>query len=102
VVSYKTIHSNIYTVQVVDISSENPWPIFKHESFQLWESTITAFLINQNKEYVLVNRNGINIISLCNEKHKRSVKTKSGQEKMIHSLESINYLKVDQQNYVQF
>ena len=53
-------------------------------------------------EYVLINRNGINIISLCNKNHKRSVKSKDGQEKMIHSLESINYLKVDQENYVQF
>ena len=30
IVSYKTIHSNIYTVQVVDISRKNPWPIYLH------------------------------------------------------------------------
>ena len=30
IVSYKTIHSNIYTVQVVDISRETPWPIYLH------------------------------------------------------------------------
>ena len=53
-------------------------------------------------DYVLINRNGINIISLCNKKHKRSVKSLDGQEKMIHSLDSINYLKVDRDNYVQF
>ena len=33
VVSYKTIHSNIYTVQVIDITRATPWPIYKHESF---------------------------------------------------------------------
>lgn len=38
IVSYKTIHSNMYTVQVCDISRETPWPLYKHESFQLWES----------------------------------------------------------------
>lgn len=38
ILSYKTIHSNIYTVMVVDISRETPWPLYRHESFQLWES----------------------------------------------------------------
>lgn len=33
IVSYKTINSNVYTVQVVDISRPTPWPIYKHESF---------------------------------------------------------------------
>ena len=33
VLSYKTIHSNVYTVMVVDISRKTPWPIYKHESF---------------------------------------------------------------------
>ena len=28
VVSYKTIHSNKYTVQVCDISRETPWPLY--------------------------------------------------------------------------
>ena len=38
ILSYKTIHSNIYTVMVVDISRVTPWPLYRHESFQLWES----------------------------------------------------------------
>ena len=38
VLSYKTIHSNVYTVMVVDISRKTPWPLYRHESFQLWES----------------------------------------------------------------
>ena len=38
IVSFKTIHSNVYTVQVIDISRDIPWPLYKHESFQLWES----------------------------------------------------------------
>ena len=33
VVSYKTIHSNKFTVQVVDISRVTPWPLYLHESF---------------------------------------------------------------------
>lgn len=101
IVSYKTIHSNVYTVQVVDISRETPWPLYKHESFQLWESQITAFFIDKNKEYVMINKDGISAISLGNS-GKRSIKDYSGQEKMIHPLESVNYLKVDPDNFISF
>lgn len=73
ILSYKTIHSNIYTVMVVDISRETPWPLYKHESFQLWESQITAFFIPKNREYVMINRDGLSVISLGSE-GKRSVK----------------------------
>ena len=38
VVSYKTINENTYNVYIVDISGLEPIPIFRHESFQLWES----------------------------------------------------------------
>ena len=33
---------------------------------------------------------------------KRYVKTANGQEKMVHAIESINYLKVDPENFVFF
>jgi hypothetical protein len=38
IVSYKSININTYNVYVVDISGHDPWPLFRHESFQLWES----------------------------------------------------------------
>jgi len=38
IVSYKSININTYNVYVVDISGEDPWPLIRHESFQLWES----------------------------------------------------------------
>lgn len=101
IIGYKTIHSNIYTVQVVDISRETPWPLYKHESFQLWESQITAFFINRNKEYIMMNRDGISVISLGSE-GKRFITGSNGQEKIIHPLESTNYLKVEHDNYIRF
>ena len=33
IVSYKSININTYNVYVVDISGEDPWPLFRHESF---------------------------------------------------------------------
>jgi hypothetical protein len=33
IISYKTISINTYTVRVIDISSEDPWPLYSHESF---------------------------------------------------------------------
>jgi hypothetical protein len=77
VISYKTIHSNVYTVQVCDISRPTPWPLYKHESFQLWESQVTAFYIDKNREYVTINRDGISVISL-GAGLKRSIKASNG------------------------
>ena len=101
IIGYKSIHSNIYTVQVVDISRATPWPLYKHESFQLWESQITAFFINKNKEYIMMNRDGISVISLGSD-GKRIITASNGQEKMLHPLESTNYLKVEHDNYIRF
>ena len=49
----------------------------------------------------MINRDGISVISLA-AGQKRSIKDFSGQEKMIHPLESANYLKVDPDNFINF
>lgn len=64
VVSYKSININTYNVYVVDISGNDPWPLFRHESFQLWESQISAFYLEKSKDYVMINRDGISVLSL--------------------------------------
>jgi uncharacterized protein YrzB (UPF0473 family) len=48
-----------------------------------------------------LNRDGINVLSL-NPIDKRSISDEKGQEKMIHSLGSANYLKVDKKNFILF
>ena len=46
VVSFKTIYINTYNVVVMDITIEGtPSMIFRHESFQLWESECTGFML---------------------------------------------------------
>lgn len=101
IVSYKSININTYNVYVVDISGDTPWPLFRHESFQLWESQISAFYLEKSKDYVMINRDGISVLSLgCFQK--KNVTARNGQAKMIHSLESANYLKVDPNNNLTF
>jgi len=42
----------------------------------------------------LINRDGISVIAL-GEKEKRELRDAEGNDRMIHSLSSMNYLKVD-------
>ena len=46
IISYKTIYMNTYNVTVIDITSPTVFKtIFRHESFQLWESPIKGFMV---------------------------------------------------------
>ena len=49
----------------------------------------------------MINRDGISVITISNVQ-KKSIMAQEGQEKMIHSLESTNYLKVDPDNFCIF
>jgi hypothetical protein len=105
IISYKTIYINTYNVICLDISDkavedENN-VIFRHESFQLWESEVTGFLTSQNLDFVTINRDGISLIALGN-RHKRIIMHHDGQEKCVHSLQSANFLKVESTNYILF
>ena len=55
IVSFKTSIENTYNVYIVDISGDEPWPLFRHESFQLWETQITAFFIGKTMDYITIN-----------------------------------------------
>ena len=55
IVSFKTSIENTYNVYIVDISGDEPWPLFRHESFQLWETQITAFFIEKTMDYITIN-----------------------------------------------
>lgn len=103
IVSFKTIYINTYNVMIMDISNEKEQfsLIFRHESFQLWESEINGFLTNRNHDFVTINRDGINILALGSIE-KRKLRDGQGNERMIHSLEAMNFLKVDPSNYLLF
>jgi hypothetical protein len=102
IISFKTININTFNLMVMDISKDtNKSIIFRHESFQLWESKITGLLLNKHKDYVTLNRDGINILALGSVE-KRPLVDNQNQNRMIHSLESCNYLKIDSSNYLLF
>lgn len=84
---------------VSDISNELKWMQFRHESFQLWESKVKGFYLNKNNDFVTINSEGINVYSLGSY-HKKPLVGEGTQDKMIHSLESCNYLKIDKTNQV--
>ena len=58
-------------------------------------------MTNRNLDFVTLNREGINIIALGSVE-KREIMDADGQERMLHSLQSVNYLKVDPENYLLF
>jgi hypothetical protein len=58
-------------------------------------------LTNRNLDFVTLNRDGINIVALGSI-DKREMVDSAGQERMLHSLQSVNYLKVDPENYLLF
>lgn len=75
--------------------------IFRHESFQLWESECTGFLLNKNKDFVTLSKSGMHVLSLGSTE-KRAIVDSDGMDRMVHSLESCNFLKVHKDNYLLF
>ena len=86
----------------MDISvNDEQTMIFRHESFQLWESECMGLLLGTNKDYITVNKQGMQVLSLGSTE-RRAIKDSQGFDRMIHSLESVNFLKLDSNNYVLF
>ena len=90
-------------VTVIDISDikEEHSTIFRHESFQLWESDVMGLLISSNKDFIILNRDGMSVMPL-GKQDKRVFKGNEDQEKMVHCLEQQNYLKIDPGNLIEW
>ena len=67
----------------------------RHESFQLWETKVTGMCLQtHNKEWITMSKSDLNVIAL-GKVDKRKLSSLDGQMKMIHSLDSLSFLKVD-------
>lgn len=66
IIGYKTIFINTYTVVCKDLSDiENEAAVlYKHEAFQLWESTASGLLTSFNKDYISFTKDGMNVLAL--------------------------------------
>ena len=58
-----------------------------------------GFILHRNKDYIMLNNEGLSIISLGTEE-KRDILDDQNNSKMIHSLESISFLKLEPQNFI--
>jgi hypothetical protein len=102
VLSFKTIYINTFTIMCLDIDETvKKSLIFRHESFQLWESEVRGILLESSKDFISVNKDGINVVALGSIPH-RPVVDSQGIDRMLHSLESMNFLKVDEDNHLNF
>ena len=65
VISYKSIFINTYSVTLMDISTDKDQvTLFRHESFQLWESAIKGMILENNKDFATLSKTGVNILAL--------------------------------------
>jgi hypothetical protein len=97
IVSYKTMYINTFNCMVVDLTDK--LIIFRHESFQLWESQVRGFLTTKSHDFVILSRDGMCIIGLGSD-DARKYKDQDQRDVMLHSLESTNYLKVEPNNHI--
>ena len=66
--------------------------------YQLWESPIKA-LMNSSNDIIIMNKDGLSCVPLGN-KEKKKIKNSDGVDRMVHSLESCNYLKIEDTNHI--
>jgi len=98
VVSYKSIGINTFNVFVINL--EDKLIKYWHEGYQLWESPVKGFLLNTN-DFLILSKDGINVLAL-GEKPGRVIKDEEGFDRYIHSLGSINYIKIEKTNHLLF
>ena len=60
-----------------------------------------GMVMSSAKDFVSLSKSGISIMALGNLS-KKCVRDRAGNDRMIHSLESANYLKVEPQNFILF
>lgn len=101
IVSYKTIFINTYNIVIMDIASEKQSTIARHESFQLWESKVKGIILQKNNDFITFSKTGINVSALGSSQ-KRLLHDNQNNDMMVHSLESVDFLKVDPDNFILF
>ena len=99
VVSYKAQGSNTYNVFVFDTHTK--LIRFWFECYQLYELPVKGFLIQKSKDFLILNKDGINVINL-GSRGIRPLIDDNKQARMIHSLGSCNYLRIENTNHIRF
>lgn len=100
VVSFKTIYINTYSVIVIDILNEDV--VFRHDSFNLWETKIMSFLNDATLDYVSLSERGMGVLGLSTQFLTKRVKDNTNDMHQVHSLASCDYLKLNPRNHILF
>lgn len=104
-ISYKTIFINTFNIMLLDMKQDPKYSknsiLYRHESFQLWESKCDSTLLSKSNDFLILNRDGINVLALGSV-DKRHILDVEGNHRMMHSLESTSFLKLDAMNSIVF
>ena len=103
IVSYKMIGFNTYNVFVIDLKMRyaNECLLkYWHESYALWESPTRGFLLSNN-DFLVISKDGIQLLAL-GKQEKKVIRDVDGQKRMINSLGSVDYLKIEPRNHILF
>ena len=103
IVGFKTIYINTYTIIVIELSKDTKQKgtLQRFESFHLWESACSALLLSNNEFYIHFSNKGMNVVALGTAEQYQ-LKDSNGNRRMIHSLESLSFLKLEQSNFINF
>jgi hypothetical protein len=75
---------------------------FKYTSYQLWESALKGFLSSFNQDFIILSKEGMSYVRLDPNLPRRSMQRRNQGQMMIHSLSSMNYLKIEPGNMLNF
>jgi hypothetical protein len=95
IISFKTIYMNSFSIYILDLKLPGYNTIWRHESVQLWESDCYGMMVSQTNEFMKMNKSGIFLLNVCGQ-DKRVIKQGVLKTIILHSLESFNYLKIDE------
>ena len=99
IVSYKTIFVNVYNVLIFE--EESGKIKYSHKNYQLWESPVMGFLNERTNDYIILNKNGTGLLPLGKDPF-RHIVVEDGTDRLVHSLQSSNFLKIEDSNLLQF
>ena len=103
VICYKLADYNTFNVIVISLVKDKSGEYlikYWHESNQLWESPAKGFLLETN-DFLVISKDGIQMLALGDQEPKLR-RDNEGMKRMVHSLGSVDYLKLEPRNHILF
>lgn len=94
------IYTNTYTILIIDRKTARV--LYKHSNYQLWESPCYGFLSTLHNDFIILNKDGMSFVKLNEHEMRKSFNNQDGIKRMIHSIGSANYLKIEASNMVDY